>query len=270
MGGVLQGTEPSAGGNMIEFNCIECAEDMEAPQSLAGQAVTCPQCGAMRRVPPIQTEASVTAPDPLPELSQPAAPNVGRSAGRPQSTQAARPGSPPQRSQASFVWGWGLIAGGIILWLISYAVVAHTASKVKPAQLLAEEEIGKVDEKWNAELEKDYANEREYNRTMRMFSSERAALGPTDPGIQNTLNDVDEAARRSIQTYRESLIMRHGFEVHAIVDECDKKIAQIERTGGYITLPTRICAGLIALAGIIMVSYWLGTGGTRSGDIRLD
>ena len=29
---------------MIEFNCSNCGERMEAPQSLAGQAIECPQC----------------------------------------------------------------------------------------------------------------------------------------------------------------------------------------------------------------------------------
>lgn len=36
---------------MIEFKCSMCGEGMEAPESLAGQSVKCPKCGALRRVP---------------------------------------------------------------------------------------------------------------------------------------------------------------------------------------------------------------------------
>lgn len=36
---------------MILFECSKCGEKLEAPQSLAGQSVECPQCGLHERVP---------------------------------------------------------------------------------------------------------------------------------------------------------------------------------------------------------------------------
>ena len=51
MAGAFQDAEGKAGDDMIEFKCSQCGEDMEAPQSLAGQTESCPRCGALRRVP---------------------------------------------------------------------------------------------------------------------------------------------------------------------------------------------------------------------------
>jgi TM2 domain-containing membrane protein YozV len=36
---------------MIVFQCLKCGEQLEAPPSMAGQAVTCPECGNVSHVP---------------------------------------------------------------------------------------------------------------------------------------------------------------------------------------------------------------------------
>lgn len=36
---------------MIKFNCVNCKEEMEAPQSLVGQTIKCPKCGNVTMVP---------------------------------------------------------------------------------------------------------------------------------------------------------------------------------------------------------------------------
>jgi hypothetical protein len=75
--------------------------------------------------------------------------------------------------------------------------------------------------------------------------------------------EARDAKQKAIESERDA-------KDEAIKSECDKNIAQIQRSGAYITLAIRIIAGLGGLAGVIMVSYWLGTGGTRPRDFRLD
>ncbi|MFG0275443.1 MAG: NINE protein [Phycisphaerales bacterium] len=36
---------------MIVFQCPKCGEQLEAPPTMAGQAVTCPECGNVSQVP---------------------------------------------------------------------------------------------------------------------------------------------------------------------------------------------------------------------------
>jgi hypothetical protein len=37
--------------SMIDFKCGQCGEEMEAPQSLAGETENCPKCGKRNHIP---------------------------------------------------------------------------------------------------------------------------------------------------------------------------------------------------------------------------
>ena len=83
-GGGVGGCRPdNRGETMIRFTCPKCGEDMEVPDSLAGNKETCPTCGNVSIV-PAQVEA--------PRGSASAVPRTAHA-------RASRSGSPGQRRQ---------------------------------------------------------------------------------------------------------------------------------------------------------------------------
>jgi HAMP domain-containing protein len=211
----------------------------------------------LNRVPP-QERPAASEPEAVAESNQPkdgkiigghyadfeAAWRPNRSVRPPQ----GRRDSPPRRSLASFVWGWGLIVLGIIAFFLSVDEVSHTAGAVARVQQQWKAATDKILEATEVAQQKARAD---YNAT------------PIDSSRLQVLSDAYTAATNARWSAYES-------QLDAIAKKYGPLEAQIEKTGAHITLALRVGAGLCALAGLIILSYWLATGGMRTSGVRLD
>jgi hypothetical protein len=272
----FQDTERKAGA-MIEIKCSQCGAKMAAPPNLAGKKGKCPRCGELFRVPTgtmaatpakqappagrrteqdqemldqvtadvlgLQMQEPVMA-DEQRELNQAAAQAEGKTlcdrCHLPMPIESGNwndnaflcarcAGQKSKRTQrrslASFIWGWGLIAGGLIAWFVSCAVVSYT-----PAH-------------------------------------ETNLSGWRRVAVEN-----EENQRRFVNSYLygaekgEAMYRKDKADIETRISE---EIAQIQLIKG-ITLAIRIVAVGCALAGAILVSFWLGTGGTRPRGVQSD
>jgi hypothetical protein len=106
-----------------------------------------------------------------------------------------------------------------------------------------------------AELEAQF-NVEETERRCRFAEEKMAAQDRVDAAQENL-----DAVKASIKAAQQD---------DALSIERDAKMARIAQTGAHITLALRLGAGLCALAGLIILSYWLATGGMRPSGVRLD
>ena len=198
---------------------------------------TCELCGVEMEAP--QSEAGKVEKCPkcktlnrVPTATRPAKPgpdalaDMGESP-REEATPKQASASQQTRSMASFLWGWGFIVGAIIAWLVSYAVLSQTQAEVDLARSQFKSAWDKKCAPMKAAIDKHIRNPHAPSEEL---ESLMAAL-----------------SRDSIVSHREE----------------EKKVSEIKETGALIALAVRIGAGVCALAGVIMVSYWLGTGGMR-------
>jgi hypothetical protein len=95
---------------------------------------------------------------------------------------------------------------------------------------------------------KDYA---ELEANNHLEDTQRHARQAEDRMAAQDKVDAAEAAVKEVE------------ENDALSRDVDQKTAKIAQGGAHITLALRVGAGLCALAGLIILSYWLATGGTR-------
>lgn len=116
---------------MIQWQCRQCGEGIEVPESLASDAVECPQCGVFSRPPEERIPKIRTAPDtpPNPKRAKPDKLHPTMLNPFPQS-----PKPPAERQAAS------LRNAGIILTLI--AVVACFIAFVMPTDYNGTHNLG--------------------------------------------------------------------------------------------------------------------------------
>jgi hypothetical protein len=131
--------------------------------------------------------------------------------------------------------------GGIIAWLASYAVPPVVQDRVDFAKSRA---ITAINESLGVGFVAQSDAERE----------EREA--------------ITEVWRKKCEARTEAVRKECEARTEALSNERDQKILGIVRTGASIVLTLWIVAGVWAMAGVIMVSYWLGTGGTRPRGIE--